>query len=1069
VLLFREKHRVNSYLRTILSMALVFAFTLCSMPAFAQTTTGTIAGTVTGDKNAPVAGVAVEIVSPSQRYATVTDSKGFFSVTGVVADTYAVTLRATGYQPYTAGGVTLGIGQSIRVDQHLVRTLQTIGRATARSTSSAFQPTQTTDAYTVSSQQMNTILGKANAVSESNLLAALPGASFDSSGYPVLRGGRENEEGFQFEGIPYTDPFTNQFINSLELNGAAQFQLTPGGGDASTGNSGTGTINIVAKRGARPAFANAEADVYGGQNHRFGHLEFGAANPSGNFSNYASFNHDVVSAYKYGPAGTPAPLLGRLFSRNNQWSNDFVENAVYKFGKDKAQSLQFFYENTQLDIHNGNGYTDQPVGFGLNGRPLYYKDNDPFYLYIAPIFTGLSPTQIKAVEPFTTGQTSLTQQIGKRYPENYNQPNESFKFQYSNNLDASTFLTAKFWAVNAVSLFDFPYITNAFDGADFSSLQGGLSRGVTFDVTKQLDSKNLLGFGGLYTFLHPTFSQASATGGLFNVAGFGYGYEVADFLPNDANCPLGAGACGYLLGNNPTGTQYVPNGTTVPMTGESASTNRSDWALYLKDTYSPTDRLKIDAGLRMDASQWHLPTCTIDLCVPTSTQLVSGNPVDSFNYDQSTRTPRVLEPSLSIANEFTRNDSMRVSYRRSVQFPLIAQVDLTNNLAPQLYGQYYNVPSYNVLTGSAATFCGTTHDRLCANYGDQLFWENEANWTGPPIQPLKPTTYNNYEFSYSHQFPGAVALKMTPFYRKAYNAIAQAATPLVQNGKTVVDATGAPVLGPPINTNLGNSQITGVEFLMTKEATYGLSGQVSLTYQNEFSNVIPTSPSEDFFPSVPYSSLLLGNTYRVGFLSPLVGNLSLNYKTRTGFRINPSIYYNHGYPIGSGLMTPITLNGQAYNVPNTNITNNGQLGGSTGAPQYVDPQNPGSVFSPNVAATRGTPETSSPGGVLSKAIFAPINLTLEYTPPSHPRSTVGVLIANVFNNYYSNQPVINPRYQPVATGHGAPYSGYSSLAANPAFQLANYYNYVDRNGNLPYIFGPSSIGRTVQVYFQQSF
>lgn len=1069
-----ERHgRTLTCWRTIFSLALALVFVFSSLPVSAQSTTGTLSGTVSGDKNAPLAGVTVKAVSPSQQYSTVTNAQGFYSITGVVPDTYVVSYTLSGYQPFQATGVTVSIGQSVTVSEQLERSLTKIGGTTARSASSAFQPQQTADTYTVGTQQMTTILGKANGTNESNLLAAIPGASFDSSGYPVLRGGRENEEGFQFEGIPYVDPFTNQFVNSLNLNGAAQFQVTPGAGDASNGNAGTGQINIVAKRGTNPPFGGLEGNVYAGRSEQFAQGEYGFATPNGKFSSYSSFQRSRIGGFHYGPSGTDAQLIGELYGRNNEALNDFVENAVYHFGKDNSQSLQFFYENTQYNIHIGNGYVPTAQGIGRKGFPLYYKINDPFFINITGQFTGLSKSQIQSVMPLTTGQAFLTQQIGARYPESYDQPNESFKFQYSNNINASTFITAKLWEVNNVELFDFPYRSNVFDGGDFASLQGGWSRGVTLDLTKQLNSKNLLGIGGLYSFLHPVFSQASATGGLYQVAGFSHGYEVADFLPNDANCPLGPGACGYLLGNNPTGTHYVADGQTVPMTGESASTNRGDWAVYIQDTYSPTDRIKLDVGLRLDGAQWHLPQCTINLCTPTSTGTLADGVTpdpsqDRFNYDQATRSPRVLQPRVSLVDQFTRNDSVRFAYQRSVQFPLIAQVDLTNNLAPQLYSAYKNVPSFDVFSGAPAQFCGVTADRLCTSYADQLFWENEANWTGPPIQPLKPTEYNNYEMSYSHQFPHAVALKLTPFYRKAFDAVAQVATPLVSNGKTVVDSTGAPVLGPPVNTNLGNSQITGVEMLLTKDATYGLSGQLSMTYQNEFSNVIPTSPSEDFFPSVPLESLLLKNSYRVGFLSPFVANLSLNYRTRSGWRFNPTFAYDHGYPIGSGLLTPLTVNGTAYNLPNTNVTNSGQLGGSTGAPQYVDPQNPGTLFAPNVAATRGTPETASPGGVLSKAEISPINFTVEFTNPKNKRSTYGALIYNVFNNYYSNQPIVNPRFAPVATGRGGPYSGYTTSAANPQYSNAGYYNYTMRNGSLPYIFQPNETGRHVQFYYQLS-
>jgi hypothetical protein len=1055
--------------RTILGLALAFAFVLCSLrPVLAQTTTGGITGSITSPSG-PLSAVAVAAVAPSGHYQTTTNAQGFYSIVGVVPDTYAVTFTVNGYETYTASGITVGINQTVSVSQQLSRQLQSIGRTQSRSTASAFQPQQTTDTYNVNTQQINTITGKSNNTNEVELLGALPGASFDSSGYPVLRGGRENEEGYQYEGISYTDPFTNQFVNSLILHGASQFQVTPGAGDASNGNAGTGAINLVAKRGTNPSFGQAEFDLYGGRDEHTVNAEFGWASANGRFSSYTSFLGDRTDSFQYGPAGTPALQLGDLLGRNNQWINDFIENAVYKFGKDNNQSLQIFYNNTQFDLHLGNGFTNGPNGFGLNGQPLYYKDNDPFYLFEITHILPFTVAQVQALMPFTPGQTGVSQQIGSRYPENFNQPNDTFKLQYAWNVNASTFITAKYYEVNNVELFDFPYVPEGITFGDEVSLQGGYTRGLALDGTKQLGSKNLLGFGGEYKFLHPVFSQPSATLGFFEYGGGGAAFEAADFLsPTDPNCPLGPGGCGYLLGNNPTGTRYIAPGSPVPFANESAQTQRQDWALYVQDIYSPTDRLKIDLGLRVDGANWLYGNCTINTCLPISTgTFANGTPnpaLDAFNYDESTRRPRVLQPRLSVVDQLSRTDSLRVAYARSMQFPLVSYVDHSNNFLAE-YTPFANVPSFVNLTGGAATFCGTTNNRQCSSYANQLYWENEIDDTGVPIQPLKPITFNNYELSYSHLFPQNIALKLTPFYRKAYNEVAQSATPIVQNGQVVTDAFGAPEFGPSVFTNLGHSQISGVEFYVTKEAAYGLSGQLSLTYQNEFTNVLPTSPSENFYPSIPPAALQLGNQYRVGFLSPFVGSLAVSYKTHSGWRFNPTIFYNHGYPIGSGLISAYNVNGVPYDLPNTNVTNSPQLSGSNGAPQYVDPLNPGSVFAPNIAATRGTPEGASPGGVLSKASFTP-QMSIEYSPPKHPRNTFGVLVTNLFNNYYG-PPAINPLFQAVATGHGGPYSGYTSLAVNPAF--IGPFNYTQLNGNLPYIFGATGLPRTAEFYYQLNF
>jgi hypothetical protein len=1073
-------HRIDAGLRSVIAFTLLLAFVLCSMPsAFAQTTTGNIQGTITASQgNMKLAGVVVTAVAPSGRYTATSDQNGFFSMNGVPPDTYTVAFSLTGYEPFQLTGVTVNQGQISNASTALNKSLQQIGRTQARSTNGAYQPSQTTDQYNVGAQQIATTLGKSGGTNEANLLASIPGASFDSSGYPVLRGGRENEEGFEYEGIDYTDAFTHQFVNSLIINGGQNFQVQPGAGDASVGNAGTGAINVVAKRGTSPAFGQFEGDIYGGQFQHELRGEYGWASPTGRFSNYSSVVHDD-EAFHYGGPGANPLLIGAYFSgRSSQWSGDILNNFVYKWGKDNSQSLQFFYENTSLYIHLGNGV-------GPNGTP--YKDNDPFSIYDV-LASGFPYTagQLQSLLPFTEGQTSLTQRYGgsltQRQVMNYNQPNETFKLQYSDNLNATTFLTAKFYRVDAVATFDFPNEGNGSAFTDDYGLQGGQRVGFAIDGTKQLGSKNLLGFGGKYDFLRPVYTQKQVLSSIFSFGGAGNGLEAADFLPNDANCPIGPGGCGYLQGNNPTGAMYcqpvslgnglniatgqntgppLPSSCQLPYSDEGTQTTRQDFALYVKDTYSPTDRIKIDAGLRLDGVNWQMPTCNIFECQPTSSSTVGTVTTYQFAFDQDTRTPRVLQPRLAASWQATNSDTFRASYGRSVQFAPIAFVDFAGQQTA--YSAYNNVPSFNALTGLPATYCGVTANQLCSSYAQQLYWENQNVIDGVPENPLKPTTFNNYDFSYEHLFPHQVSVKITPFYDKAFNEIALTSVPLVKNGQPVLDPFGAPVLGPAQPTNLGKNQTTGVEFLLTKEAAYGLSGSISMTYQNEFSNVVPTSGNEDFFPSIPPASLQLGNLYRVGFLSPFVGALAVQERTHSGWRINPVIYYNHGYPIGSGLLTANTVNGVNYNLPNTNVTNSSQLGGSTGAPQYVDPRNPGTVFAPNVDATRGTPESASAGGVLSASRFAPVQLTVEYTSPRNPRSTFGLVVFNFFNQLYA-QPQLNTRYQPIATGIAGPYSGFTSFATNPAYY--GFRNFTDVGGNRAYLLQPNNIPRTIDFYYQ---
>jgi hypothetical protein len=91
-----------------------------------------------------------------------------------------------------------------------------------------------------------------------------------------------------------------------------------------------------------------------------------------------------------------------------------------------------------------------------------------------------------------------------------------------------------------------------------------------------------------------------------------------------------------------------------------------------------------------------------------------------------------------------------------------------------------------------------------------------------------------------------------------------------------------------------------------------------------------------------------------------------------------------------------------------------------GAPistQYYDPAYSGTQLAPNIAATRGTPQTTSNGGYLWTPNLT-FNLTMEYT---RGRNTLGVQFNNLFGNWYNGVvPIVNPYYQPVATGISGP-------------------------------------------------
>jgi hypothetical protein len=1086
--------RVSGSIRAAMMAFVGISFLLQTTTGAYAGTTGIISGTVTDQEtHAPIANVRVTAASPSGTYTAATDSRGFFSMAGVYPDTYAVSFQATSYAPESEPGVVVFADQVATVNRSLTKQLRTIARVTARSQGGAYQPSQTVDTYTVTGTQANQILGNNINLSESQLIASLPGAGFDSSGYPVIRGGRENEESFQFEGIPYTDAFTNQFVNTLSLPGLGlqSAQLTPGVSNATFSTQGTGALNLIVKRGTYPGFADFQGAIGGPSFRHSLNFEWGWATPDQRWSDYISY-----AGRNYAPQYLHSSLdIGRFGSLRMETDREFINNLVFRFGHNNNQSLQAFVDIGDHHFYEGYG------GFGS----MCFASCDPYFLRDASLFSGVdfpkcysapipgngatNCADIEALVPLDPYQTSAAESLAQaqRTYETYYQPNESEKFEYTWNVNSSTYLSAMLYHVNSVVTFDFPEGsgTNPFG---FNSIlqQGGITDGGKIDLTKQLSSQHLLKVGGEYKWLHPVYDQPWTSFGFWNTV-FSPNQEYLDFIP-DSKCPAawggpGNGICGYLA------TQGIPAGTRIPMSYENSNSNRQDFGVYVNDTWTPNDRLHVDWGARVDGANYkfafgpgmnancefyYLPSSITAPKDPSGVRTPGDCGTATFDVGKDKTNPRVVQPVLAVSWKLGNDNSIRAAYGRSVEFVTLGGVDLSAN--PAYYTNTYGkIPSFsavnnlnNVFFGAGvstvATSCGIFADTQCSSYGDQLFWDNQNDILGVPFQPVKPEVFTNYDFSYSHQFThgflNGVEFKITPWLRNVQDAFASAQTPKVVNGKIVTDPlTGAVVYNPPTQSNLGYSRANGLEFDVTRQVTYGLSGQFTATYQNEWSNVIPLSGSEDFYPSVPAASLALGNRYRVGFLSPFQTTLALDYHTHNGWRFSPQFFYNVGYPYGAGLIGAAFIDGKAYNIPNTNASA-GLIGSPAGAVQYIDPLNPGSFFNPNIDATRGTQEKASPGGLLSHPNLTS-NFTTEYE--LNQKITLGATVLNVFNEFYGG-PLLNGRYQPVASGISGPLSGTSSTTAlfGPAYGLVNYSAL--RSPNQPYINTPNGTGRSYYFY-----
>jgi len=1054
--LLLSRRPVYPVLRLVASIALVLSFLLtATVPTFAAGgTTGNLAGVLLTPDGKPVANTTVTIAGPAAgRYTQQTDSSGHFQFLTIPIDTYILSAEPKGYGPFIETGLTVQGGANLNVGNlTLQKELNVIGKTRANAgNTSAFQPS-TLPSTTISGAQLEAAGGKAAQTNGDQVLLSVPGFQQDSARNLILQGSLTDQIRYQFDGVDFTDPGFNGSINNNFFNGIGTVQVVPGAGDPSQGNVGAGAVNLIARRGTYPGSGLFDFESltkpYGNQYQ----LSYGLASRNQEVSDYFSLSA-TRNATQNGVFGSSAADNNALYSTGQRNVNDFVNNFVVRFGKDRNQSFQFLYLN------------DFARSIGNYGNlTLQYPSSSPDLLPFVVGPTGLTTGQAQSVIGFEAGQTSITQTIPQPVTNDNSQTN-FLKFEYDNQIDPTTSLALRYFTQ---SRYD---VANAAGATTYSALpilraaqtSGGSRVGTNFEINKQFGSKNLVTASGSFEVNKPDFGSTSPYVGLVDAGGF-----AQDFLtpPNtsqplsDSNaCPV-VGGC-YLYGT--TGRAFKVPGLVLQSTEV-----QDEYGVGLRDQVSLSGNFKVDVGLRYDLINEGFGKNL--LYADENTQPVPGAPTQYFigNYG-FVNGPHFLQPRLGFSDKVTPRDAVSASYGRSIILQGLGELAspesqtayngfsgipinpaaFTNGVQNQSGGDIYagisglgtnncfsnlpfpvgataaSKPSYNGKIGSTLQF-----GRPCANYADLLYSLNDAFY--PEVTAVQPGVFNNYDFTYSHLFSNGSAIKLNPYYRQGANVQAITANLINVNG------TFQP--GTLTSQSVGRSYTTGLDLQFTlPDRPSGVSGFISASYTNEFTNTPPSSDNpngQDFEPLIQPQSLAAGNLYRAGFVSPFVMRFGPVYKSRGGLRFNPVLSFDAGFPIGAGLLTPVFYGSGALNVPNTNFTNQYA---ANGAPQYVDPANPGSIFNPVVAATRGTPETASGGGALTKPrVTGDVNL--QYEVP-HSNSTFGASVLNVFGNEFGSngvagivQPALivsNGRYLPVTTGVAAPLTG-----QNPNHRLA---------------------------------
>ncbi|HVZ83138.1 MAG TPA: carboxypeptidase regulatory-like domain-containing protein [Terracidiphilus sp.] len=185
--------------------------------AFAQTTQGSIVGSVKDSAGAVVPGAAVTLTNTDEGTVRTTQSSGLgdYSFLDVKAGRYSIVVTAPGFEKWSATSVALAVRQELRVDAVLAvgavqQSVQVNGDAVSaiETESATISGTFTSDDAT--SLPMNT-RASFGGTSASNIFGTLPGVQDDASGISV-QGALPFQVEVTVDGITVKDPAGGSFI-----------------------------------------------------------------------------------------------------------------------------------------------------------------------------------------------------------------------------------------------------------------------------------------------------------------------------------------------------------------------------------------------------------------------------------------------------------------------------------------------------------------------------------------------------------------------------------------------------------------------------------------------------------------------------------------------------------------------------------------------------------------------------------------------------------------------------------------------------------------------------------------
>jgi Carboxypeptidase regulatory-like domain/TonB dependent receptor len=914
---------------------------LLPFPTLAGTTGGITGRVQDAQTKAPIAGVVITVVSPSQNGTAVSDASGTFRFLALAPDTYTISLTKDGYDPITQPGISVFADQTQTNNFVMARTLKEIAHVTSRSASGLVKAGTTSDVYSVNAAGQQAAQGLSGPGSLNNAygaIASVPGVMLDpgESGWwqtVHIRGGDIDQVGYEMDGIPVNRSYDNAPQTMLSSLGSQEVQVYTGGVGAGSDAQGiSGYVNQVIKTGTYPGYGDGMLSVGAPAFYHQASVEVGGSTPDRTFSYYVGIGGSNQS-YRYVDNDNGASIPDSFFYPVNAFpgANGLVYTGpnsptLFTSGLGFALATQSLRDNI-VNVHfaiphpnsslrddlqllwttseNVNEYFSSINDFGPNLLPGLTWDDGKQYsgAPLAPFQRGdVSKYFYPSSEPHAF-QSAL--------PDDIRDPNDNGvaveKLQYRHAFSPSSFVSLSTyalysnWDINGYNSSAQPLY-----GWELPYFLPDHTYGLNLNYTNQLSAEHLLTVTGAYTYSN---MQRYDTGFIPD------NWNITNYVGTNGQCfnqgtgqPIGCydQTQGTINTPHPGKPATCPPGSTVPACVENAQwlvTNTSFNAninqvhtgfsgYSISDSYRPNDRLDISLGLRIEDFQYLLGNTSPD------------DPARQFWFN-------AYNAEFCFHTGVNDNKPIDRTNQGVGPCPVVNGV-ATVPLAQSPYGALQNVSGGQYTTARFQPRLGLTYTLdpnsvLRASFGIYARPPN-SSWTqyntvqqnlpaflgahfygygfNTPDHNIRPDTSYNYDVSWEHRLKGTDwSFKVSPFFRATRDQL--------QN--FYIDPQG----GLESGLNVGSQQTSGVELAIQKGdfSREGLSGQLAFTYthsQIKYQNF--TGSTQNVIDQLntnilQYDSYIKGHG---GFQCySFSGTGSNNNCNQAGYVLNP--YYNKPY------------------------------------------------------------------------------------------------------------------------------------------------------------------------------